>query len=1463
MGVLIVVTVKFGWVCMSNFSILRHLCLLICILVPRLLLADPAVIFSGYGEVRENAWINQSLLQIRNFSQLGPEYSWDSGPMDLIQQAGTGLISGALQNLIEVKQADKQSASFYLTQHSFLQYEHFGGWPFFIDYGYNYGAVTAYVLGNPGTPYRLIVEGLGNIPAGAAPGSHTSIGANHPGWVFNSGIQHLYYVTTGYSNSNTTTYNGQIYSQVQITSDFSGSVQYGNTGPNQNPFVVKYGVNYQLLLTVQNLAIALPNMRKRPGNEPGPKGLLLCNSNSNSSESRVTGSINYATGNLLISIDDPVKTRGYPLRNRIHVNTHALETDRAMGNATFNYDIHVLAPGMPGVSEWMIVDGDGQRLSYGTGSSPNPLPGYFATLAQIPGGYRVSNAGPPEELSKAGNFQYDFDAAGRLISLTDSAGNVQTLTYSGTQLTSVFDVPSQKSISFIWTGNRITSISENAGTQVSLAYNNLGRLSLVSLIEPSYGEAKSINFNYDGLGYLTSLSQDNDPASTYNFSYAWNGANLVPLASATSSSHSLTPQYMQDSPVTGGFLRTVVPNSKGGVVNYDFNSNLDNIQIQYPLVTGASSGATFKFTYDNERNQTSWSDGSSTLNYEYYTQGRLKKISRIDGTFRQYSWSGVDLVSVSDNLGAILTYEYSDPVFTHLPSALLDGSNKKWTISRNSFGQITTISPPFGSKQGRKRYSYEEDSNSPFYGWMRAEIDPLGNEKRYENFTNSGDSTAISIDPDPSTPLTRITEQQSFDAARRLRSLTHADGKTVTYNYQHRDLQYIEDEGALRTNYTFCPSCGALESLSRPLAVQLEWAWDQDLDLSSFTDARQNLTHYRYGEATELMQIIYPDASKEKYTYNSELRLNSKTNARGQQTNYSYDSLGRLSSIQFPTTSEPNRHFQYIADDSVVSFSDAVGNTSYEYFPNRLLKAEIYNYSASGLINQQRIEYEYWPDDLIKSISWKNGAQLVGVWRYNYDAAGRMISAKSFGDNNAFSYDGTGKLLQRLNSNGTSTNYTWNDERSWPSSIVDKVGTTTFASYALEYDATQNKAGNLTKIVELSGSQVNFGYDMLYRLTSEQRSGLVPYVMSYGYDRAGNISSVNNAPFATYDAANNISSFAAGMTTHDLDGNITAIQSGGNPAFVLAWNTNNQLTSVSSHAQSVSFAYDARGKRVYQRTSGAKRFYIFAGERLLGEIENGTPILAYTWGADGLISQTQLTTTVPETQWYHFGPQGETRYLTSATGNVVGSYNYDAYGRLITSNSSIFTAHRYGGKYGYYTERNAANLVIAGARWYSPALRRWLSRDPIGYKGGDNLFAYVAGNPVRWVDPTGLDSLEICYVPGFGGCATVGYDESGFFFQGKVGFGIMGGLSYSFDDFDGWSKNSGYVGVGCQAGGSLGPVDANVGVRSVLHLNRSLSGELSAESQSEDTSNLSLQNEYGIKLGAFAGFMFGKGGIAP
>jgi RHS repeat-associated protein len=87
------------------------------------------------------------------------------------------------------------------------------------------------------------------------------------------------------------------------------------------------------------------------------------------------------------------------------------------------------------------------------------------------------------------------------------------------------------------------------------------------------------------------------------------------------------------------------------------------------------------------------------------------------------------------------------------------------------------------------------------------------------------------------------------------------------------------------------------------------------------------------------------------------------------------------------------------------------------------------------------------------------------------------------------------------------------------------------------------------------------------------------------------------------------------------------------------------------------------------------------------------------------------------------------------------------------------------------------------ARYYHPALQRFISEDPVGFAGGDtNLFSYVVNNPINLYDPLGLWGLGVVG----GGSAALGggpvlpsaglvaASGGGLFFGGPQGVNVGG-----------------------------------------------------------------------------------------
>src|SRR5207253_7804275 len=54
-------------------------------------------------------------------------------------------------------------------------------------------------------------------------------------------------------------------------------------------------------------------------------------------------------------------------------------------------------------------------------------------------------------------------------------------------------------------------------------------------------------------------------------------------------------------------------------------------------------------------------------------------------------------------------------------------------------------------------------------------------------------------------------------------------------------------------------------------------------------------------------------------------------------------------------------------------------------------------------------------------------------------------------------------------------------------------------------------------------------------------------------------------------------------------------------------------------------------------------------------------------------------------------------------------------------------------------ESDSTGLYYYRARYYHPGLARFISEDPIGLRGGVNFYAYVGNDPLRYMDPLGLD----------------------------------------------------------------------------------------------------------------------------
>lgn len=88
--------------------------------------------------------------------------------------------------------------------------------------------------------------------------------------------------------------------------------------------------------------------------------------------------------------------------------------------------------------------------------------------------------------------------------------------------------------------------------------------------------------------------------------------------------------------------------------------------------------------------------------------------------------------------------------------------------------------------------------------------------------------------------------------------------------------------------------------------------------------------------------------------------------------------------------------------------------------------------------------------------------------------------------------------------------------------------------------------------------------------------------------------------------------------------------------------------------------------------------------------------------------------------------------LTDASGAIKTNYAYEPYGTTTTTGELNANATQYNGR-----ESDGTGLYYYRERYYHPGFGRFISEDRIGLMGGPNLYAYVSGDPVTYVDPDG------------------------------------------------------------------------------------------------------------------------------
>jgi RHS repeat-associated protein len=264
----------------------------------------------------------------------------------------------------------------------------------------------------------------------------------------------------------------------------------------------------------------------------------------------------------------------------------------------------------------------------------------------------------------------------------------------------------------------------------------------------------------------------------------------------------------------------------------------------------------------------------------------------------------------------------------------------------------------------------------------------------------------------------------------------------------------------------------------------------------------------------------------------------------------------------------------------------------------------------------------------------------------------------------------------------------------------------------LAYDAVGNRISRIW-----NGQQTSYTYDAMNRLlglieealqeenekqsrSNEQASGKNP---RYAYDAQGNLIREHQGEQTTsyaYDAFNRT------IRVEQADG------------------------------RTVQHGYDPECLRSRLDTDGTVRHFVHDGWHVVNELDETERVQSsYIRGHEWL---TQLDDQ-GDVAYYVNNIHSDVTHLTGQQGQILNAYTYDAFGNMLSAREERSNPFRYAGEMqdaltGHYYLR---------ARFYNPLIARFTQEDT--YRGdGLNLYAYVANNPIRYVDPSGY----MCEVKG-------------------------------------------------------------------------------------------------------------------
>ncbi|MDP2314840.1 MAG: RHS repeat-associated core domain-containing protein [Pseudomonadota bacterium] len=688
------------------------------------------------------------------------------------------------------------------------------------------------------------------------------------------------------------------------------------------------------------------------------------------------------------------------------------------------------------------------------------------------------------------------------------------------------------------------------------------------------------------------------------------------------------------------------------------------------------------------------------------------------------------MLSVTPPLGAATTIAYDTASYPHTVTQVTGSSETTWTF--DGLGRLTrTVSP-----NGTGAWSYTD-----------VEYDAMGRASR--TYLPHDGTAGAYVEP-------------TYDGLGRVTASVRTDGTvttTTTTAYDGWTSTFVDGEG--NTTVRTADGLGRLALLDAPAGVDTVsysmFASRGDTVLvNDSTGARVGSQSSVYDGGGELWWISDPQSGTRTTVRDEAGDVTCEYDDNGDYVVTTYDHRGR------PATTR----------DDTSCTGTAAARVTYRYDGEAMPEAGARRFrptnaqgQLTGVLDEaggQQFSY----DALGRMLAWRRwwtDGHRVAVG-YDYDEEGNLAEIALGGRVAVRSTYGPGGRIEAVEVDiaGTTvdvlSDVTYHPDGTWSeldygngvtltrevdgllrTSSVTVGGSTDDVSYGLTYDANDNVLTH----EDLDGADT-FAYDDLDRLTTVAY-GDDGTEQTFAYDESGNLTDVGGdyATFSGYTYTYNRED------THGYDavGNLT---DDGVSSFV--YDARSRMTAALSSTTAVQTTYDAAGRRVLREVTDLRTrrtdttYYVYDGRGLLlatyGTVGGRAPprlkaVYVYAGHLPVAVVRADRGNAV---YWLHTDALGSVRQNSDAAGSVGGAVEYLAYGseRARTGALLAWQDQAWAGHGGF----DALGVADFGARSYLEDLPGFVTPDRVDWGSAEspqslNRYAYGAGNPYRYVDPSG------------------------------------------------------------------------------------------------------------------------------